>query len=135
MYIKHIFYFVIFIELCFIGISVFSKVVNQTDMFAIFGLSAVLFPLVLHFSIIIKAKRYFKTAKILHDRKEKLYFTEDGLGSANENSDNLIKYNDLYKIVETNTNFYLFISNMQAFNVIKSNCSPELIDFLHKKAA
>ncbi|MBP3197670.1 MAG: hypothetical protein J6N21_11775 [Butyrivibrio sp.] len=29
----------------------------------------------------------------------------------------------MYKILETKTNFYLFISKNQALNIIKANCS------------
>ncbi|MDA3058114.1 YcxB family protein [Campylobacter sp. VBCF_05 NA6] len=43
-----------------------------------------------------------------------------------------IKYEDLYKIVETKTNFYLFVGNILAFTIIKQNCSAELIEFLRK---
>ncbi|MBR7047357.1 MAG: YcxB family protein, partial [Campylobacter sp.] len=43
-----------------------------------------------------------------------------------------IKYEDLYKIVETKTNFYLFVGNILAFTIIKENCSAELIEFLQK---
>ena len=43
-----------------------------------------------------------------------------------------IKYEDLYKIVETKTNFYLFVGNILAFTIIKENCSTELIEFLRK---
>ncbi|MBQ2430817.1 MAG: YcxB family protein, partial [Campylobacter sp.] len=62
------------------------------------------------------------------------YFTEK-TNEFNENSSSnfsKIKYEDLYKIVETKTNFYLFVGNILAFTIIKQNCSAELIEFLRK---
>jgi hypothetical protein len=37
---------------------------------------------------------------------------------------------ELYRILETKTNFYLFLAKDQALNIIKANCSQELIEFL-----
>jgi len=39
-------------------------------------------------------------------------------------------YSELTQIIETETNFYLMISNIQGYLISKSNCSPELIEFL-----
>ncbi|MBP3207186.1 MAG: YcxB family protein [Campylobacter sp.] len=62
------------------------------------------------------------------------YFTEK-TNEFNENSSSnfsKIKYDDLYKIIETKTNFYLFTGNILAYTIIKENCSAELIEFLQK---
>ena len=62
------------------------------------------------------------------------YFTEK-TNEFDENSSASfakIKYDDLYKIIETKSNFYLFIGNILAYTIIKQNCSTELIEFLQK---
>lgn len=62
------------------------------------------------------------------------YFTEK-TNEFNENSSSnfaKIRYDDLYKIIETKTNFYLFVGNILAYTIIKENCSAELIEFLQK---
>jgi len=41
-----------------------------------------------------------------------------------------VKYENLYKIIETKTNLYLMIAQNQGFIIVKENCSPELIEFI-----
>jgi len=42
----------------------------------------------------------------------------------------VIRYEELYKIIETPTNFYLMLSPQHGSIVIKENCSDELLMFL-----
>ena len=41
-----------------------------------------------------------------------------------------IPYTDLYKLVETKTNYYFLTGTNVGFNVIKANCSQELLDYI-----
>lgn len=43
----------------------------------------------------------------------------------------LIRYCDLWGIIETKTNFYILHGHRNGCIIIKANCSPELIRFLH----
>lgn len=43
-----------------------------------------------------------------------------------------VRYFDLTKIIETNTNFYLMYAWREGYVIVKENCSPELIRFLHE---
>lgn len=43
-----------------------------------------------------------------------------------------VRYFDLTKIIETNTNFYLMYAWREGYVIVKENCSPELIQFLHE---
>lgn len=42
-----------------------------------------------------------------------------------------LRYYDLWKIIETDTNFYLIYARKEGCIIVKKNCSPELIRFLH----
>lgn len=46
-----------------------------------------------------------------------------------------LRYYDLLKIIETKTNFYLIYAKQEGCIIIKENCSPELIRFLHELRA
>ena len=41
-----------------------------------------------------------------------------------------VEYCDIYNILESKTNFYIMIAINQAYIINKSNCSPELIEFI-----
>ena len=43
-----------------------------------------------------------------------------------------IEYKDLYKIIETKTNFYLMIAKNQGIILKKENCNEELQKFVRK---
>ena len=62
-----------------------------------------------------------------------LRFAEDRFESVSDRGSAFVKYDEIYKILETDTNFYLFLSKNQALNIIKANCSGELISFLREK--
>lgn len=125
--------FAILVECLTIVMMIYTISTNNPGYAAFFGIIAILFPFILDFVVTIKAKKYYKSAKILHDHKVKLLFYEDSFRTAEDTT--TIKYENLYRIIETRTNFYLYISNLQALNVIKANCNPELIAFLQEKKA
>lgn len=41
-----------------------------------------------------------------------------------------VQYRQIYRIVETKTNFYIMLSRNQGIIIVKANCLPELIGFL-----
>lgn len=42
-----------------------------------------------------------------------------------------IAYDKLYRVAETDTNFYLMLSKMQGVILVKTNCDDKTIAFLH----
>lgn len=59
-------------------------------------------------------------------------FYEDGyVMTCNMIANDLVRYCDLWSIVETKTNFYLLYEPRNGCILIKEKCSPELIRFLH----
>lgn len=58
-------------------------------------------------------------------------FYEDGfVMTCNMEEDDLVRYYDIWKIIETKTNFYILVQPRNGCILIKENCSPELIRFL-----
>ena len=59
-----------------------------------------------------------------------LTFYDNYYEGHSELGDNKYLYEELYKIIETPTNFYLMLSPQHGSIVIKENCSDELLMFL-----
>ena len=95
-------------------------------------IAAVAFPIILWAMLNLKLKRVYNSTKMVHDLTCNYRFFEDHGESNTVNGTSTFAYKDLYRVIETKTNFYLFIGQNQAFNVIKSDCSDELIGFLRQ---
>ena len=61
-----------------------------------------------------------------------LTFYDNYYEGHSEIGDNKYLYEELYKIIETPTNFYLMLSPQHGSIVIKENCSEELLMFLDR---
>ena len=97
---------------------------------AVFLVTLICFPIVIIKITNYKLSKDFKTNKILQNDVTTMSFSEDRLELSNGRGNSFVKYDELYKILETDTNFYLFIAKNQTMNVIKENCQKELITFL-----
>lgn len=59
-----------------------------------------------------------------------VYFYNEYLTETNSKGVVNIAYADIYKIVETKTNFYIMLAKNNGIIIVKQNCTPELIIFL-----
>ena len=57
-------------------------------------------------------------------------FFDDHLEEKDENSYDKLEYSMIRKIIESDSNFYIMKSEKQGYIIVKSNCSPELIEFI-----
>lgn len=71
-----------------------------------------------------------KKNSIINSKIEYL-FKKNNLKISTKNE--YVDYDKLYKVIETNTNYYLYINTSKAFIVDKTNMSEENIDYLTKK--
>ncbi len=126
--------FIIFLEAVFVCGLVVSALIRSGTLMAEFAVLLVALPLVLVLVTNFRVKKEFRSSKLLQTTVSVFRFHEDRLESASDRGTAFVRYDELYRIVETKTNFYLFISKGQALNVIKANCSEELIAFLHEKS-
>ena len=76
------------------------------------------------------SKEYFKSNKVAQNSVINYTFEEDKIVIETERGSSFIKYDEVYKVYETKTNIYLFISNNQAYVIVKENCSDELTQFI-----
>ena len=59
-----------------------------------------------------------------------VYFYNEYLTETNSKGAVNLAYADIYKIVETKTNFYIMLAKNNGIIIVKQNCTPELIIFL-----
>ncbi|MDA3064554.1 MULTISPECIES: YcxB family protein [unclassified Campylobacter] len=78
-------------------------------------------------------KNFYNTTKAIQDKTAVITFFDDYFIDKTETFTTQLKYDELYKIIETNTHFYLLLSKYGGGSIIvKENCSAELIEFLQK---
>lgn len=98
--------------------------------FAIFAAVYALIFIMMHFIV----RKQYKSAKLMQDAMLRFTFYEDYFTAESDFESSNIKYDMLHKIIETKSNFYLYISANQGHIIVKANCSDELCDFLHNMA-
>lgn len=82
------------------------------------------YPIVLNFTLNSQIKKMYKSNKRINMLEEVLTFYDDYLESKSSHNYCKVQYNDIYKVCETKRNFYIFISDNQAFIIIKK----EIVD-------
>lgn len=123
----------IVLALLVIIINIIKKDYNLVGIVIVFIIA---YPITLNFALNRQIKKMYKTNKRINELEESLYFYDDYLESKSKHNYCKVMYEDIYKICETKTNFYIFVSENQAFIVIKSNIKDVdgLRDLLSTKA-
>ena len=80
----------------------------------------IVYPIILSITLNSQIKKMYKSNKRINMLEEVLTFYDDYLESKSSHNYCKVLYSDIYKICETKSNFYIFISDNQAFIIIKS---------------
>lgn len=76
------------------------------------------------------AKKAYNSNKFIDKEISTYNFFENEFTETTSHNHSKCAYSELNQIIETKTNFYLMLSDVQGFLITKNNCSPELIEFL-----
>ena len=79
-------------------------------------------------------KKLYDSNKALHGLRSRIMFFEDRMRTESRLGVTNVKYDDIYAIYETETNYYIMTAPAQGTIVVKKNSSAELEDFLTKLA-
>ena len=93
-------------------------------------LAAVAFPLFFVYFMNREIKKVYESNRVLKDNFSVFDFYDKYFEQTNAVSHSVVKYSDIYKIVETGTNFYIMPAVNNGIIISKQNCRPELILFL-----
>lgn len=77
-------------------------------------------------------KNSYESNKLGKESVTTIDFYEDYLMAADEYSEGTVPYDKIYKIYESDTNFYIMMSKMSGIGIVKENCTPELIEFIRE---
>ncbi len=119
----------ILVALCVV-IGVFFWITDNIGGTVIFFAYAVAIVVILSAKQKKSEKKLFESNKLMQDMDASLYFYEDSMEESSEVGKTRVAYDKLYRILETETNFYILFSRGQGFIIIKENCSSELISFV-----
>lgn len=77
-------------------------------------------------------KTYYSNQTVQKNGAVTIDFFDDYLISHGTDGYVEYRYANCYRIIETKTNFYIMMATNSGIIIIKQNCSPELIKFLHE---
>lgn len=101
---------------------------------AIFAIGAIIYPFAIVFAQNRQIKKVFNSNKLLQNVETRYDFYADFFTAQQPNGNSKVEYNQLYKIMETKSNFYLMIAQNQGYIVKKQGGEDDLAEFLRSKA-
>lgn len=122
--------FLIVVELmCVILFAV--SLLSSSRLSALFLIYSFVLPVILFIRTTLTLRKAYNSTKAAHNHTNRYLFYEDHVEATSTIGESRIEYKDLYKVIETKTNYYLFIGMNVAMNIIKANCSDELLRLLN----
>lgn len=90
-----------------------------------FAAAAVLMP-------VFSARAYYNSGKAVQNLRQTVRFYSDRLECRGQNGVRVCRYDNICRIYETGTNFYIMIGAREGVILVKANCTPELTEFVRK---
>lgn len=106
---------------------------EKRSLFVLLSSYVVLF-LVFFIVLVVMRPIMYKRSKHLNNFETTTYFFIDRLEADTPIAHIKLNYSDLNKVIETKTNFYLYITQRQLLIVSKADCAPENIVFIQNLA-
>ena len=91
---------------------------NYNVVFLVIGF-VILYPVFLTITLNRQIVKMYSSNKRINELDETISFYEKYLESKSSHNYCKVSYDDLYKVCETKTNFYIFVKDNQAFIIIK----------------
>ena len=118
------------IEALFIVLAgVFIVIRSRAFMMVALGLTAA-YPMFMISRINTYIRDGFRSTTTMRNAKSRITFLEDHLESVSNIGRSRLAYEDIDRILETGTHYYIFGKKEQSYIVRKENCSPELLERL-----
>ena len=80
-----------------------------------------------------RARKLFRQTKVAQDIVNEYDFFDEYFVNRNRNGQGTMAYNELFKVIETRTHFYLMLSKVQGFIIAKSEAPANFTEFMQKK--
>ena len=95
-----------------------------------FFILAVFLPFIMYLASICKTRHAYRTHKTIQDVVIKYSFYDTYFNAVFPGGCIIVKYDDLYRIIETKDRFYLFINNISIYIINKNMCPEGLTELL-----
>lgn len=89
----------------------------------------VIFPLVLR----LQSKKVYQSNRSVQGTVTYSRFYEDHFETTSSIGISCFQYEDIFRILETRTNFYILVAKNQGIIIVKAGCEPGLIDLLKRQ--
>ena len=80
-----------------------------------------------------RARKLFRQTKVAQDIVNEYDFFDEYFVNRNRNGQGTMAYNELFKVIETRTHFYLMLSKVQGFIIAKAEAPANFTEFMQKK--
>ena len=80
-----------------------------------------------------RARKIFRQTKVAQDIVNEYDFFDEYFVNRNRNGQGTMAYNELFKVIETRTHFYLMLSKVQGYTIAKAEAPANFTEFMQKK--
>lgn len=124
--INKVFIKVITLDVCFCLLA-YMYLTRNLYTSLILLVCAILFPIIFYFTLRGNVKRSYISNLSIQNLQIEYTFFKDNFTCHSKLGDIKIEYRNVYRILETKTNFYFMLSQNQGMILKKENCSEELM--------
>ncbi|WP_130836231.1 YcxB family protein [Lachnoclostridium sp. Marseille-P6806] len=78
------------------------------------------------------AHEAWESDRTLRDSVRRYFFYEDHVTAVSKHGELRLRYEDIYRVIATETNLYIMLGKAQGVNLVRAECSPELIAFVER---
>ncbi|MBR0038386.1 MAG: YcxB family protein [Lachnospiraceae bacterium] len=124
---------IIFFVVYFLILIVLSLPKNYAEAIVVVliaGISVFITRFITRFFVDRDIKKTYETNTLMKDAKVLYKFSEDRVESHSPIGIEVLEYSKMYKLIETDTNFYMMIAKNMGFIISKANMTKEQIEFV-----
>ena len=78
-------------------------------------------------------KKAWETNTVLKDAVNRYHFMEEQIEIISAIGNSVLEYDKIYRLIETDTNFYIMIANNQGYIINKNYCTPPQQDWIQQR--
>ena len=112
------------------AVSVLLLVMGIVQKTPLLIVLAIAYPFLAIFSQKIGVKKSYQNAGAMHDARVDYRFYEKHFVKVFDGKEDQFEYEKLFKVLETETNFYLMLSKTQGFVLVKANMPDGMVEFV-----
>lgn len=120
---------IVFLVIYFLMITILSLLGSYLEALAVVLIAGISIFAAKHY-VNRDIKKTYETNELMKDAKVVYKFSEDRVESHSPIGIEVLEYSKMYKLIETDTNFYMMIAKNMGFIISKANMTKEQIEFV-----